>query len=145
MSTIERAIEIAAREFAGIVDKGGNPYIFHLLRVGMAGETEEEQIVGVLHDLKEDRNWTREQILAEGFSPEIADAIESVSRRPGENYMDFVRRAYQNRIGRPVKRRDLKDNLNLSRIPVPSEKDLSQCRKYRQAVALMDSLDQAQR
>lgn len=33
MSTVERAIEIAARAHAGQTDKGGAPYVLHALRV----------------------------------------------------------------------------------------------------------------
>ena len=46
MSTLERAIEIARQAHAGQVDKGGNDYISHPLRVMVMGRTEEEKIVG---------------------------------------------------------------------------------------------------
>ena len=49
MSTLEKAIELAARHHAGQVDKGGIPYILHPLAVMMAVEGERAKIVAVLH------------------------------------------------------------------------------------------------
>ena len=49
MSSLQKAIEIATQAHAGQVDKAGNEYIGHPLRVMEMGSTEEEKIVGVLH------------------------------------------------------------------------------------------------
>ena len=46
MSTLQRAIEIATLAHQGQVDKGGNDYIGHPLRVMEMGKTENERIVG---------------------------------------------------------------------------------------------------
>ena len=56
MSTLERAIEIATQAHKGQLDKAGNEYIGHPLRVMEAGKTTEEKILGVLHDVVEDSN-----------------------------------------------------------------------------------------
>lgn len=68
MSTLERAIEIARQAHVGQVDKGGADYIGHPLRVMEMGRTEEEKIVGVLHDVVEDSDWTFEMLEEEGFA-----------------------------------------------------------------------------
>ena len=54
MSTLERAIAIAAEAHAGSPDKGGAPYVLHPLRVMLAVRTMDERIVAVLHDVVED-------------------------------------------------------------------------------------------
>ena len=54
MSTLQKAISIAVEAHEGQVDKGGNPYILHPLRVMMSLRTIDEMIVGVLHDVVED-------------------------------------------------------------------------------------------
>lgn len=46
-STLQRAIEIATLAHQGQVDKDGNDYIGHPLRVMEMGKTENERIVGV--------------------------------------------------------------------------------------------------
>ena len=72
MSTLERAIVIAAEAHAGMKDKGGAPYILHPLRMMLSVPSEEEQIVAVLHDVCEDcPGWTFERLRSEGFSERI--------------------------------------------------------------------------
>ena len=135
MSTLERAITIAAEAHAGQLDKGGNPYILHPMRVMLRLDDPDARIVAVLHDVVEDSPWTLEQLSAEGFSTAVIDAVEAVTKRDGEEYDDFVRRAGRNAIGRMVKRADLEDNLDLSRVKEPGERDLERIEKYRRALA----------
>ena len=61
-----KAIQIAISAHKEQVDKSGQPYILHLIRVMDAGETEQEKICGVLHDLVEDTDWTFEKLENEG-------------------------------------------------------------------------------
>ena len=65
MSTLQKGIEIATQAHKGQVDKSGKDYIGHPLRVMEMGRTEEEKIVGVLHDVVEDTDWTFEMLEAE--------------------------------------------------------------------------------
>ncbi|MFZ5675374.1 MAG: HD domain-containing protein [Pseudomonadota bacterium] len=134
MSTLERAIAIAAEAHAGQVDKAGEPYILHPLRVMMRLETVEDRIVGVLHDVVEDNlTWPLAALRAEGFSDAILQAIDAVTRREDEDYETFVRRAGGNEIGRRVKLADLADNLELARIKTPGPKDHERMERYRKA------------
>ena len=48
---LQRAIEIAVEAHRGQSDKAGAPYLLHPLRVMMSLDTDEERIVGVLHDV----------------------------------------------------------------------------------------------
>ena len=73
---LEKAIKIAVEAHTGQVDKGGNPYILHPLRVMLSLNTEEERIVGVLHDVVEDcEGWTWQRLQDEGFSLDIIQAL----------------------------------------------------------------------
>lgn len=142
MSTLERAISIAAEAHAGQVDKAGAPYILHPLRVMMSVETEKERIVAVLHDVVEDcADWPLARLRAEGFSDEVLEALASVTKLPHEeaDYEAFIRRAATNPIGRRVKIADLKDNMDLSRIPHPTDKDLRRVEKYRRAIEFLEA------
>lgn len=141
MATIDRMLQIIVQEFSGVVDKSGAPYLLHLIEVGMAGETDEEKMVGFGHDLKEDRGWQDDDFRREGFSERVISGIASVSRLEGEPYMDFIRRAHKDPLGRPVKRRDLKHNMKIDRIHNITERDLSRQKRYERAWALMDQLD----
>lgn len=77
-----------------------------------------------------------DRLRLEGFSETVISAVDSVTRRDGEGYEEFVPRASQD-IGRAVKRADLIDNLDLSRIVSPSERDHERVAKYRRALALL--------
>jgi hypothetical protein len=66
--------------------------------------------------------------------------LDSVTKRDGEEYEDFVRRAVANPIGGRVKLADLLDNIDLSRIAAPSERDFQRIEKYRRAIDLIDRL-----
>ena len=134
MSTLERAIAIAADAHAGQVDKAGAPYILHPLRVMLRVPTGDAQIVAVLHDVVEDSDVTPEQLRAAGFSETVLAALESVTKRPGESYDDFVARAGQNPLGKVVKLADLAENSDLSRIAHPTAADHARLEKYRRAI-----------
>ena len=132
---LARAIEIAVEAHKGVKDKGGTPYILHPLAVMHSLETENEKIVGVLHDVVEDSDWTFEKLAEEGFSREIVDAVRSVTKASEDSdYSDFIRRAKSNPIGRKVKIADLKHNMDVTRIPDISADDLERLNKYKTAL-----------
>jgi (p)ppGpp synthase/HD superfamily hydrolase len=140
MGNLERAIAIAAEGHAGQVDKAGEPYIFHPLRVMLSCATSDERIVGVLHDVVEDcPGWTFDRLRQEGFSDRVLAALDSVTVRAGESYEAFVERAAANPIGRRVKLADLRDNCDLTRISAPTERDLTRIDKYRRAIHMIEN------
>lgn len=134
MSTLQRAIEIATDAHKGQFDKAGNEYIGHPLRVMEMGQTEEEKIVGVLHDVIEDTDWTFEALEAEGFSQEIIGALRCVTKiSENENYDDFIERVKKNPLAVAVKINDLTDNMDIRRLPYLSDKDVKRLKKYLKA------------
>jgi (p)ppGpp synthase/HD superfamily hydrolase len=135
MSSLERAIAIAAEAHAGQHDKAGAPYVLHPLRMMLRVASNDERIVAVLHDVCEDcPGWTFDRLRAEGFSEKILTALDTVTKRDGEAYEDFVRRAANNTIGRAVKLADLQDNCDLSRISNPTPRDFERIEKYKRAI-----------
>jgi (p)ppGpp synthase/HD superfamily hydrolase len=144
MSNLERAIEIAVSAHKGQTDKGGSPYILHPLRVMMALDSETEKIVGVLHDVVEDSDWTFEDLENEDFGPEVIEALKSVTKNDDEHgtdesYFRFVERARQNPIGRRVKIADLQDNVDVSRLPEVDEKTKQRVEKYKKSLEVLMS------
>ena len=137
---LQRAIEIAVEAHRGMTDKGGNLYILHPLRVMQSLSTDEERIVGVLHDVVEDcESWTFERLKKEGFSENVLEALVSVTKSNDDsNYEEFVNRARSNPIGRKVKIADILDNLDLRRIEEISEKDVARLQKYKKALSLLN-------
>jgi hypothetical protein len=141
MSMLEKAILLAVRAHEGQVDKAGAPYFLHPLRVMLRMGTEEEMIVALLHDVVEDASVSLEDLRRMGYTENVVEAIESVTRRPHEPYEEFVRRAAANPIGWKVKVADLEDNMDLSRLPQPTERDFERLRKYEEALKSLSSTD----
>ena len=134
MSTLERAIQIATEAHKGQLDKAGRDYIGHPLRVMEMGKTEDEKIVGVLHDVIEDTDWTFEMLEAEGFSREVIEALKCVTKlAENENYDDFIERVKKNPLAVAVKINDLTDNMDIRRLPYLSDKDVKRLKKYLKA------------
>ena len=134
MSTLERAIEIATEAHRGQLDKAGKDYICHPMRVMEAGRTTEEKIVGVLHDVVEDSDWTFERLAAEGFSAEVIEALRCVTKlSKDEPYDKFIARVKSNPLAVAVKLNDLSDNMDIRRLPYLSDKDVKRLKKYLKA------------
>lgn len=134
MYMLSKAINIATDAHNGQVDKAGEPYILHPLRVMLSMSDNESRIVAVLHDTVEDTWVTLDLLQHEGFNQDIIDAIDCLTRRKDENYMDFIKRCKGNPIARMVKLADLNDNSNIKRISNPTEKDYARVKKYKEAI-----------
>jgi GTP diphosphokinase / guanosine-3',5'-bis(diphosphate) 3'-diphosphatase len=142
MATLERAIALAAHAHAGQVDKAGQPYILHPLRVMLSVTGLNEQMAAVLHDVVEDTAMTLENLHDEGFSEEVIEAVATLTKSLGETRLAAAQRAVLNPIARVVKLADVTDNMDLNRIAEPTEKDYARFQEYKQVRALLlDSKD----
>ena len=128
---LQRAIEIAVKAHAGQVDRAGQPYILHPLRVMNMGETMEEKIVGVLHDVIEDSKMSFDDLLTEGFTEDLIDALWCVTKLSDDELYDaFIERVKTNSLAIKVKMNDLTDNMDIRRLATLQEKDFERLRKY---------------
>lgn len=134
---LNKAIEIAAIAHTGQVDKAKAPYILHPLRVMLTRDNELEQICAVLHDVVEDTNITFEDLRKQGFSEKVIEVLDCLTKRDAESYDDFIGRVLKNETACQVKLADIADNMDLTRIKNPSEKDRERIRKYEKAVELI--------
>jgi (p)ppGpp synthase/HD superfamily hydrolase len=131
--TIEDAIQLAVTAHRGQTDKVGQPYILHPLRVMSRLLTEDEQIVGVLHDVIEDTKYTFDDLRQLGYPEHLLAALDCVTRRDTETYEAFVERSKGNPIARKVKLADLEDNMDIRRIAGVTDKDMDRLVRYRRA------------
>lgn len=130
MSTLEKAIEIAARAHAGQSDKGGAPYILHPLRVMQSLTDPTDRIVAVLHDVLEDTHVTTADLRCAGFGDDVLIPLEALTKRRGERRIQAAARAAAHPTACRVKIADVADNSNLSRITSPSAKDHERLQEY---------------
>ena len=129
----EKALRLAYAAHHGQVDRAGLPYIHHPMHRAEQMTTEDACVVALLHDTIEDTIVTAEYLRSEGFPDEIITGVLSVTKREGEAYDDFVRRAAENAIGREVKIADLEDNMDIRRLQKITEDDVTRLRKYLRA------------
>ena len=127
---LEKAIAIAVEAHHGQKDRYGVPYILHPIRVMCRLETVAERTVAILHDVVEDSDWTLRDLEEEGFPTPIIEALDSVTKRSGEAYEEFVKRSAQNALGRKVKLADLEDNMDLRRLREATQEDTARLQKY---------------
>jgi (p)ppGpp synthase/HD superfamily hydrolase len=130
---LEDAIILAAEAHRGQMDKGGKPYILHVLRVLLRQRDENAQIVAALHDVIEDTHLTQADLRRAGYKGEICAAVDCLTRLEGEPYEDMIDRVAANPIAREVKLADLEDNMNLQRLGNPDETALVRMAKYKSA------------
>lgn len=128
---LTKAINIAIEAHEGQTDKVGMPYIGHLMRVMQAGRTVDEKIVGVLHDLIEDTDWTFERLLSEGFTSDIVGALRCLTKMSeDEPYNEFIKRVRCNHLAVAVKINDLTDNMDIRRYDELTDRNIKRLQKY---------------
>ena len=142
MATLENAITLAVHQHAGQVDKGGQPYILHPLRVMLQLQQTDQQIVAVLHDILEDTHTTTQDLQNLGFQTHIIQAIQALTKLPHETRVQAAMRTAQNPLACAVKIADVQDNMNLTRIPNPTARDLSRLEEYRQVLDILQKAQQ---
>lgn len=133
MANIDMALRIAVDAHTGQVDKVGQPYILHVLRVMSKMKTEETMMVATLHDVVEDTDITLEYLREVGFSDDVIGAVDAITKRDGDNYEDYLARVYANEIARQVKLADLEDNMDFKRGLEPSDTLYERYEKYHKA------------
>lgn len=141
MHIIDSALALACRVHAGQVDKSGEAYILHPLRLMMQFDHHDEQLVALLHDVVEDGDVTQGDLRAIGLPDNVVTAIDCLSKRQGETYDAFIERIGPNALARKVKIADIRDNLNLTRLPELHEQDLERAAKYHRALMYLSAMD----
>ncbi|MCC4250173.1 MULTISPECIES: HD domain-containing protein [Microbacterium] len=113
---VEQARSLAAAAHEGQVDKAGQPYLTHPARVAgrVAGNATLEAIAW-LHDVVEDTPVTLDQ-LRQQFPEDVVDAVDAITKRPGEDKPAYYDRVAANPLARAVKMADLADNSDPGRL-----------------------------
>ena len=141
---VERAIIFARFAHDGQKDKGGMPYFSHPKRVAarVADAYNDDYLTAIayLHDTVEDGGFTVSDLKM--FFPavvwKVVGALTRGKTTPRDEYIDHIS---QNYLAAKVKICDLEDNIDLGRIPHPTQKDydrrdhyLSEYRKLQDAI-----------
>ncbi|KKW69103.1 hypothetical protein AAV94_01540 [Lampropedia cohaerens] len=143
LSPLERAIVLAVHAHAGQCDDDGSPYILHPLRVMCSlarPASAAQRMAAVLHDTLEQTALTADDLLQAGIPAEVVEAVQILTRPAHESRLSATQRAARHPIARAVKRADILDNMDLSRIPNPQPQDFARLQEYRQALAMLEAV-----
>ena len=95
------------------------------------------KIVAVLHDILEDTATSVTDLRSLGFDENIIHAVLAVTKQDGESRFQAVQRTVKNPIACEVKLADLRDNMDLSRLPKISAKDLIRYKQYQKVQKIL--------
>jgi (p)ppGpp synthase/HD superfamily hydrolase len=132
LTDLENAILLATRAHGRLRqrDKTGAPYILHPLTVMLRMSTEPEMIAAILHDVVEDAGVTLEMLREDGYSSEVIEAVDCLTKRESESYEEFIKRLKPNQIARRVKLADLEHNMDVRRLSRVEKNDADRLTRY---------------
>lgn len=113
------AVYMAQLCHKGQFDKGGEPYIWHAMRVGVKLLPDiDAAVAGLLHDVLEDCPLVTEAELlyGAGGNQEILAVLKLLKKDKGEDYAGYIDRVATHPLARKVKMADLEDNLDPRRM-----------------------------
>jgi len=143
MSTMKIAVDLVEKAFDGVEDSGGKPYKYHchkiLLRCINRGYDGDILIMAMLHDVMKSIVVDHELLVNLGFSYRVRLGIKSLSKIPSESYDSYTKRILLNQDAMLIKREDLKEDMDINRIRVVTQKDINRVSKYQKA---LDTINQ---
>ena len=109
------ALEYATRKHEGQFRIGGKKYITYPIEVAQLvrdkGYGVDYQIAALFHDLLEDTDATENDLMQNGATPEIVEAVRLLTKRDGLDMRDYVSGIRQNEMAFVVKCADRLHNL----------------------------------
>lgn len=142
MNLLEKAIIFATEKHQGQVDKLGESYILHPIRVMCDCNSMVEKVVAMLHDVVEDTDATLEDIRnlcgGETIADTIVDAVDAITKKDGVPYEKYIENIKNNPVARTVKIADIRDNLSpIRQYRLPHDKQAQLKAKYIKALAML--------
>ncbi|HFM9728913.1 TPA: GTP pyrophosphokinase, partial [Streptococcus pneumoniae] len=113
-SQVIKAHEVAKKAHFGQIDRAGIDYIKHPETVASFVTTDEEKAVAYLHDVIEDTTLTLLDLKKEGFSKNIIEAVDILTKKKGQDYQSYLNLVKTNELARVVKLADLRHNSDLT-------------------------------
>lgn len=133
----ESLYHFVMRKFEDKYDKGGNPYITHLLSVQKRftdkyGSNDVDcNVACVLHDILEDTETAEEELLeVECVTERVVALVKVLTRQKDETYMAYIRRVAVVEAARRIKICDLEDNMDITRLHILKDSDVGLLRRY---------------
>jgi len=128
---IYKAMEIVTDLFEYDVDKGGMPYMLHIIYVYRHVNTIEEKVIALLHDVIEDKKVSEKDLLEIGFPEKIVNDVKVLTRVKPIDYKDYIDNIIKqgSREALTVKLADLENNMDILRINNPTLEDIDRVKR----------------
>ena len=131
---LSKAIHIATNAHYGQFDRGGEPYVLHVLSVmqllDVSAVDEELRCIAVLHDTVEDTKTTFQELRDACMTDRIVEGVRAMTKMNGQTYDEYKQGVFANRDAMYVKMADLTHNSDIRRLKGISEKDIERTAKY---------------
>ena len=135
------AISITAEAFKEKLDKGGNPYILHCLRVMNKVNSNDEDLMisAIMHDLIEDTHYTFAELTRLGFSDRVIGILHLLTHEKTTPYMEYIKAISVSEDATKIKLADLQDNSDITRLKGLRKKDMDRLEKYHLAYTYLSN------
>lgn len=112
-------------------DKSNTNYLNHLHHVSEDFKNSRKKAMALMHDVLEDTEITRNDLLQLGYDEEFINVLEILTHRDG-TYAEYIDKiiASKNYDAIKIKIKDLLHNMDLTRIKNVDGKDIKRCQKY---------------
>lgn len=126
-------IKLAATHHYKQFDKGGRPYILHVLKVMHYLKDKDDDLlssIAVGHDLVEDTPVTDKDLERLGICARVIDGINRLTKVNGQSHEDYLIGILESYDACRVKLADLRHNTDIRRLKGLRQKDLDRMKKY---------------
>jgi guanosine-3',5'-bis(diphosphate) 3'-pyrophosphohydrolase len=129
---LSAAIRIAVNAHDGQYDRGGNPYVLHVLKVMHYLKTDDEELqcIAVLHDTIEDSNTTWLDLREAAMSNRVISGVRALTKIPGQSYDEYRDAVFASRDAMVVKLADIRHNTDVRRLKGITIKDRERMARY---------------
>jgi (p)ppGpp synthase/HD superfamily hydrolase len=131
--TPEEAVELAKEAHKDQTDFAGEPYIHHVLRVAQQMKMPRHQMLAILHDVLEDSMFTEDYLIKAGVPLDAVFTLGRLTRKKGQSYDEYIDGMLSDIDAIVVKIADLRDNMDVTRLPVLGENECKRLQKYHKA------------
>jgi len=132
---------VTGTEASNNTDLAGLPIALHCLRVGstLLNKTDSYKLatVGVLHDIIEDRVMTKEELIELGFSEFVVNGAVALDKTQYDSYETYIESIAKTEYA-IVKKFDILDNLNITRLNKITEGARKRINKYLKSLEILN-------
>ena len=135
-SYLETAEGIARQAHCGQNRWNGDPYITHPQRIVQTLQSDTLKATAWLHDVLEDTDVSLRDLENFGIPGPVISAVKAITKRGGEEYVEYIMRVAKDPTAIKVKIKDLEDNLNSTPVCTRQRAD-----KYELARWILEMVD----